>query len=331
MGFLDNSGDIILDAVLTDVGRNRLARGDGSFRIVKFALADDEINYELYRNSNHVNGAHASGSAYYDLNILQTPVLEAFTNNTSLMKSKLLSIPRTNLLYMPVIKLNEVAQGDFARNTSANQANGFFVVGVDEDTSRGQGASTNPGLQENNIGFMNGINGRGATIRLDQGLDTADLSPRDDLSSDLVETRYTIQMDNRLGLIAPAAVGRGGLSPAAKAFIDDDNIAYYPISSDTDPGFFGALTSDLVGAGSGETLSGPRGTSLRFKILSTVQLQDSNRLFTKLGSTPASANWTSTNGNTATVYYIDTTVRIVGETTGYRVDIPVRFAKKISC
>ena len=33
MGFLDNSGDIILDAVLTDVGRRRLAKGDGSFGI----------------------------------------------------------------------------------------------------------------------------------------------------------------------------------------------------------------------------------------------------------------------------------------------------------
>ena len=48
MAFLDNSGDIILDAVLTDTGRFRLAKGDGSFKIVKFALADDEINYGLY-------------------------------------------------------------------------------------------------------------------------------------------------------------------------------------------------------------------------------------------------------------------------------------------
>ena len=48
MSFLDNSGDIILDAVLTDTGRRQLARGDGSFRIVKFAFGDDEINYELY-------------------------------------------------------------------------------------------------------------------------------------------------------------------------------------------------------------------------------------------------------------------------------------------
>ena len=43
MAFLDNSGDIILDAVLTDTGRLRLAQGDGSFKIAKFAIADDEI------------------------------------------------------------------------------------------------------------------------------------------------------------------------------------------------------------------------------------------------------------------------------------------------
>ena len=45
---LDNSGDIILDAVLTDAGRARLARGDGSFKIVKYAFADDEIDYAKY-------------------------------------------------------------------------------------------------------------------------------------------------------------------------------------------------------------------------------------------------------------------------------------------
>ena len=48
MAFLDNSGDIILDAVLTDTGRFRLAKGDGSFKIAKFAFGDDEINYKLY-------------------------------------------------------------------------------------------------------------------------------------------------------------------------------------------------------------------------------------------------------------------------------------------
>ena len=48
MGFLDNSGDIVLDVVLTDHGRKQMAKGDGSFQITKFALCDEEINYELY-------------------------------------------------------------------------------------------------------------------------------------------------------------------------------------------------------------------------------------------------------------------------------------------
>mgnify|MGYP003666340952 CR=1 FL=1 len=81
MGFQDNSGDIILDVVLTDEGRRRLAKGDSSFSIVKFALGDDEINYALFNTG--------STTALQDLSILQTPILEAFTNNTSLMKSKL--------------------------------------------------------------------------------------------------------------------------------------------------------------------------------------------------------------------------------------------------
>ena len=106
MGFLDNSGDIILDAVLTDLGRERMARGDGSFKITKFALGDDEINYGNYDKN------HASGSAYYDLEILQTPVLEAFTNNASSMTSKLISLSRNDILYLPVIMIDD--RGDSA-------------------------------------------------------------------------------------------------------------------------------------------------------------------------------------------------------------------------
>ena len=97
MAFLDNSGDIILDAVLTDTGRFRLAKGDGSFKISKFALGDDEIDYSLYKPN------HSSGSAYYDLQVLQTPVLEAFTNNTSVLKSKLLSVMCGPKPYLSVV------------------------------------------------------------------------------------------------------------------------------------------------------------------------------------------------------------------------------------
>ena len=126
MAFLDNSGDIILDAVLTDTGRMRLAKGDGTFKIVKFALGDDEIDYGLY------NKNHSSGSAYYDLEVLQTPLLEAFTNNTSMMKYKLMSIARTNLLYLPVMKLYETGRtlrnADSERGLDATDASRFLVT-----------------------------------------------------------------------------------------------------------------------------------------------------------------------------------------------------------
>ena len=126
MSYLDNSGDIILDAVLTDAGRKRLAEGDGSFRITKYAFGDDEIDYSNY------NAAHASGSAYYDLEILQSPVLEAFTNNTANMKSKLLTLTNNNILYLPVTVLNQ--QESFVK-WNDTLGSGSYVVTVDQTTT----------------------------------------------------------------------------------------------------------------------------------------------------------------------------------------------------
>jgi hypothetical protein len=130
MSFLDNSGDIILDAVLTDTGRRQLARGDGSFRIVKFAFGDDEVNYELY--------ATGAAGANRDLDILQSPVFEAFTNNTSTMKSKLLTIANNNLLYLPVNKLNQTLGPQLMATTGNSHAadtNGAVLLSVDRTTS----------------------------------------------------------------------------------------------------------------------------------------------------------------------------------------------------
>ena len=50
MGWLDHStNNIILDAVLTDVGREFLARNDGSFNIVKFSLSDEDVDYSIIK------------------------------------------------------------------------------------------------------------------------------------------------------------------------------------------------------------------------------------------------------------------------------------------
>ncbi len=87
MGYLNNQ-IITVDAILTTKGRELLAKGDGSFKITQFALADDEIDYTLY------NPTHPSGSAYYGEAIENMPVLEAFPDQTQIMKYKLVTLPR---------------------------------------------------------------------------------------------------------------------------------------------------------------------------------------------------------------------------------------------
>jgi len=87
MGYLNNTV-VTVDAILTTKGRQLLAQNDGSFRITQFALADDEIDYTLY------NPTHPSGSAYYGEALINMPLLEAFPNETQVMKYKLTTLPR---------------------------------------------------------------------------------------------------------------------------------------------------------------------------------------------------------------------------------------------
>ena len=309
MGFLDNSGDIILDAVLTDTGRMRLSKGDGSFKIVKFALADDEINYERY------NIKHASGSAYYDLEILQTPILEAFTDNAASMKSKLISIPRTNLLYLPILKLNDVFNGSTQRHAGSNK----YLIAVDDDTEDEFSIDTNT-LPIPGVLYGERPSSGDNYILIDQGLDSNyELSPSRNLDADLVETQYMIEIDNRLGTI----VSTGG-DLASPSFIDDDQIATYYFSLGTDSGFVEENTSVSVNTGE-QVIAGPRGTLIKFKVMASLELNTSNFLFDKLGS---AATLHGQTGTETSIKQINATIRVTGATTGYRIDVPIRFIKK---
>lgn len=322
MAFLDNSGDIILDAVLTDAGRARLARGDGSFKIAKFAFGDDEIDYSSY------NAAHASGSAYFDLEVLQTPVFEAFTNNTSTMKSKLLSLTNNNLLYLPILKLNDTATSQYAPTESTSvYGSGSHVVLVDTDTITAVKTAQN-GIP---TGVIRGVVGSSENnhIRIDQGLDTTEISPALMLDPELKETQYIVELDSRFGKLYDVSNAAPAGSTAAPSFIDDDLIASYYFTQNvgsyvqnSKPGDV-ELESGQDAEDNNETISGPRGTNLRFGILAATDLITSDYLFTTIGNTlPARP------GDTAAYYYIDATVRVTGVTTGYKIDIPIRFLKK---
>lgn len=311
MGFLDNSGDIVLDAVLTDAGRQRLARADGTFKVVEFALGDDEINYGLYDKNN------VSGTAYYDLSILQTPVFEAFTNNIASLNSKLLTIPRNDLLFLPVMKVNTlVLASGYASISGKPIFDNSFVVLADQTTETSWG-QTNTGK-----GIFNGYSLNDTNfIQIDQGLDTTAISQATALSADLKETQYTVEIDNRLGLIHKYNdITRA--TDAVRSFVDDDGVAQYFFSR-TDQDYVGdiSLNTTTTGTGTNQIIAGPVGTSIKFKIRPSLEAATSNYLFNLLGS---SVTVGSNNFKVIKSYVI-----ITGATTGYSVQIPICYVKAV--
>ena len=133
-----NPSTVTVDAILTTKGRELLARNDGSFQITQFSLADDEIDYTLY------NPNQPSGSAFYGEAIEAMPVIEAFPNESQIMRYKLVTLPR-GTSRLPVINVGYssiiLKQGasltitpqtlNYLGATSTFEANGYIVTVAD--------------------------------------------------------------------------------------------------------------------------------------------------------------------------------------------------------
>jgi hypothetical protein len=155
-----NPTTITVDAILTTKGRELLARNDGSFKITQFALADDEIDYTLY------NPNHPSGSAFYGEAIELTPVLEAFPEDSQIMRYKLVTLPR-GTSKLPVINIGynsiSLKQGasltitpqtlNYLGATSTFEANGYVTTIADSrlvSSFTGTGITTTTPVSELN-------------------------------------------------------------------------------------------------------------------------------------------------------------------------------------
>jgi hypothetical protein len=151
MAILNNS-TVTVDAILTTKGRELLARNDGSFQITQFSLGDDEIDYTLY------NPLHPSGSAFYGEAIEAMPVIEAFPNESQIMRYKLVTLPR-GTSRLPVVNLGYssiiLKQGasltitpqtlNYLGATSTFEANGYIATIADSrlvSTFQGTGVTT---------------------------------------------------------------------------------------------------------------------------------------------------------------------------------------------
>ena len=129
---------VTVDAILTTKGRELLARNDGSFQITQFSLADDEIDYTLY------NPNQPSGSAFYGEAIEAMPIIQAFPEDTQIMRYKLVTLPR-GTSRLPVVSLGYntiiLKQGasltitpqtlNYLGATSTFEANGYVATIAD--------------------------------------------------------------------------------------------------------------------------------------------------------------------------------------------------------
>ena len=185
MGYLNNQV-VTVDAILTKKGRELLAQNDGSFRITQFALADDEIDYTLYNPNN------PSGSAYYGEALDNMPLLEAFADDSQIMKYKLATLPRGTAV-LPVLDLGFAAitlkQGaslsltpqtlNYLGNTSAFETSGYTAtiadvrtmstfngIGIQSDAAQTQNATSTTTLGTNVSSTVIGsqINLRATTV-----------------------------------------------------------------------------------------------------------------------------------------------------------------------
>jgi len=324
MAFLDNSGDIILDAVLTETGRRRMAQGN--FRIVKFGIGDDEIDYSLYDKN------HKSGSAYFDLEILQTPVFEAFTQVNAGINYGLLGTTATDLLYLPVLKINEkTVYGDNISKTSGL----YHIADTGGDTAS---AKIGTKLSDASVKYLEGTATGNSYILMETGLDSGfgtvpigSSENRDSyvVANNLNDTSYTVFVDNRFfstvqGATTNSYVNNGGGTTGTDLNYSISLTSGTPTSLSLGIANYSGYKingiSNLITYNDTDTdqdtsvIGGPRGTmtALGLVIKSGISAE-----YTLYGTTSNTTRLAS-----STVNYIDTNVYVQGNASGAITVIP---------
>lgn len=120
MGFLANdTNNIILDAVLTNEGRKRLAANNGTFRIVQYSFGDDEVDYKIIQKYGRTVGREKIEK--------NTPVLEALTNSSIERRNLLVTLSNDGLTALSTYTLSSESV-TLTNAVSRADTSGFFTV-----------------------------------------------------------------------------------------------------------------------------------------------------------------------------------------------------------
>lgn len=350
MAFLDNSGDIILDAVLTDLGRKRMA--EGTFRITQFALGDDEIDYRIYDKN------HPSGSAYYDLQILQTPVLEAFASSNANINHGLVSFNgNLNLLYLPTMKVwnksTAVNEGSQIQMPSGSS----YLLAATEGTATALQAAlaADATIGDAAVKYYQHPANDATVVLLETGIHSVGAAnpPKDTalnnrgtyiVEKGLLDSNFDVSVDNRfIGAVHYNAgtskwnVQDGEVSPdcslAKPTFTEipagglGGSVgipSYLTAIVEGIDSLVAATPTDPVRQTNFSMINGPSGrlVSLSFSPGANMDQQLKYAQFGRTGQ--------DLFGDSNTYDYLDTKVYVVGKTTGVTAHIPVRIIRLVT-
>lgn len=168
MAFKETAGSIIIDAVLTDLGRRRMTQG--TFEIKKFGLGDDEVDYS--------HGNRDSGE-YEIPESAASPILEAHAAQGSPIQYGLIDFTREDVNFMPILMLNDLIQ------RSVKKTNGVIYLSVNDETTKKLKSHLNietQVLQNNNV--------LGTMLVVETGIDESSIK-----STELFRDRFINNLD----------------------------------------------------------------------------------------------------------------------------------------
>ena len=332
MIFLDNTSNLVVDAILTDEGRRQLA--NGTWNPVYYAFGDDDINY-----GNRINGDAQPNQA-----LLQTPIMEGMTDNFSAQQHLLMTLNNNAPGYLYLPTLSTVGSGYGGAPTATGTVNGNFYVLLSTTAAVNkyaqgalptgfQKADTDGGIANDPMGTTG--------ITLDIGFKTNEVNgiKRTDVPpGELKETAFMVQMDSKyLRLFIPNSgqdivTGGSKVSTALKApslGLDDDDIESYLLTYVFDPlnpsgqRFFSPVGVNTPSPNQGA----PTGPRTMLRCAPSELLRTSQNAWTS-GKYPVKT-LDSFFDDGSSAYAIDTVVKMSGMDTGAMNTMYVRIIKEV--
>jgi hypothetical protein len=363
MSFLDNAGSIILDAILTDIGRKRMAQG--KFKVSKFALGDDEIDYKLYLHEVNDPDSDPTDPIILPYNsqnrILSQSIFEALAQNNAVINYGLVSYNRPDLMYIPVLRANNKLSGAArpAKDTqlydgvdsdnvslpipNTSGSSGYYYFSVNDETTKKLKSLYK---EEESVLENNRVDGTKIIIESGIASDIASTSEMRDsyiLQAGLFDNNFNIYCDSRFfnGVLSPVQKITFKNKITGKVIVNFGLLNKQPPTSlaqivDKFEGYIAKGGSNLiVNHGSNGTddkeisaCEGPRGsvTALNFSLKNEL-LGDSaaarDQKYSIFGKTDQYLN-----GDDKNKYdYIDTSIYIEGLASNGRLQLPLRIIR----